>query len=133
MPISAVTFGTPYYVLMDGNRRIGPKLMPLESGISVTLIYGFSHHCPYDRFCRNSQLALKPYPLVKSYLRNQADNVLNLVVVDAVEPSEPHLHAVTMEAVLEAQENGATHVTAAFCLMFDEEVNAYRVKHEEKN
>jgi hypothetical protein len=32
-----------------------------------------------------------------------------------------------MEAVLEAQENRTTHVTAAYRLMFDQEAKAYRV------
>ena len=79
----------------------------------------------------NSQLALTPYPLVKVYLRNQAGapgDGLKLVVVDAAGPREPCLHAATMEAVLEAQENRTTHVTAAYRLMFDQEANAYRVE-----
>ena len=33
-----------------------------------------------------------------------------------------------MAAVLEAQENQTTHVTAAYRLIFDQEANAYRVE-----
>ena len=49
------------------------------------------------------------------------------MVIDAVGPTEPCLHAATIEAVLEAQENCTAHVTAAYRLTFDEEANAYRV------
>lgn len=36
MPMSAVVAGTPYYVLMDGNRRVGPKVAQLHSGIECS-------------------------------------------------------------------------------------------------
>lgn len=130
MPLSTVAASTPNYVLIDGNLRIGPKVVPLDAGMECSAIYGFSDKRPYDKFCANSQLALKPYPLVKGYLRNQIDapgDSLKLVVIDATGPSEPYLRAATIEAVLEAQESHATHVTAACRLTFDEEVNAYRV------
>ena len=79
----------------------------------------------------NNQLALKLYPLVKVYLRDQATapaDGLKLVVIDAAGPCEPYLRAATMEAVLEAQENRTPHVTTTYQLMFDHEANAYRVE-----
>ena len=130
MPLSTVAASTPNYVLIDGDLRIGPKVVPLDAGMECSAIYGFSDKRPYDKFCANSQLALKPYPLVKGYLRNQIDapdDSLKLVVSDAAGPSEPYLHAATIEAVLGAQESRAAHVTAAYRLTFDEEANAYRV------
>jgi hypothetical protein len=132
MPLSTVAASAPNYVLIDGNLRIGPKVVPLDAGIECSAIYGFSDKGPYDKFCTNSQLALKPYPLVKGYLRNQIDapDSLKLVVIDAAGPSEPCLHAATMEAVLQAQKSCAAHVTAAYRLTFDEEANAYRVDEE---
>ena len=131
MPMSAVLGATPYFVLMDGNRRIGPKIVPLDVGIECSPIYGFSNKDPYDRYCLNSQVALTPYPLVKGYLRKQAsapDAGLKLVVVDAAGPREPYLHAATMEAVLEAHENRMSHVTPAYRLVFDQQAEAYRVE-----
>jgi hypothetical protein len=131
MPLNAVVAGTPYYVLMDGSRRIGPQVVQSHSGIECSPIYGFSDKGPYDKFCANSQQALTPYPLVKVYLRSQADapgDGLKLVIVDAAGPSEPDLHAATMAAVLEAHVNRTAHVTAAHHLMFDREANAYRVQ-----
>lgn len=133
MPVNALVAVTPYYVLMDGNRRIGPKVVRLPSGIECSPIYGFSGKGPYDKFCTNAQLALKPYPLVKLYLRSQAetpDDGLKLVVLDAAGPREPCLHAATMEAALEAQENRAPQVIAAYRLLFDQEANAYRVEED---
>lgn len=133
MPPSTVAASTPNYVLIDGNLRIGPKVVPLDAGIERSAFYGFSDKRPYDRFCANSQLALKPYPLVKRYLRNQIDapdNSLKVVVIDATGPSQPYLRAATIEAVLEAQESHAVHVTAAYRLTFDEEANAYRVDEQ---
>jgi hypothetical protein len=94
-------------------------------------IYGFSGKVSYDTFLTNSQLALKPYPLVKGYLRNQTgvpSDELKIVVVDAAGPRDPHLRAVTLEAVLEAQENRTTHVTAAYQLTFVQNANAYSLE-----
>lgn len=130
IPQNATATRTPYYVLIESNRRIGPTVMPVPAGIGCTPIYGFSDKRPYDQFCRNCQRALTPYPLVKAYLREQSgtpSDHLKLVVVDAVGPREPYLYAATMAAVLAAQENHSTHVTAAFRLVFDQQTNAYRL------
>jgi hypothetical protein len=116
---------------MDGNRRIGPSVSPLNSGIECSAVYGFSQKGLYDNFCSHSQLELKPYPLVKGYLRNQdgaAGNDLKLVVVDAAGPDEPYLYAATMALVLEAQEKRTHEVTTEYRLIFDREANAYRVE-----
>ncbi len=131
IPRSATDAGTPYYVLLESNRRIGPKVVQFPAGMACAPIYGFSDKGPYDQFCSNSQLALTPYPLVKVYLREQAGTPgdgLKLVVVDAAGPCEPYLHAATMAAVLEAQENHTTHVTAGYRLIFDQEADAYRLE-----
>lgn len=131
MPMIAVAADTPTYVLMDGNRRIGPYVVQLPSGINCSPIYGFSTKGAYDKFSMNSELALKPYPLVKGYLRMRvgaSDNDLKLVILDAAGPREPRLRAATMEAVLKAQETGTTQVTAEYQLMFDQESRDYRVE-----
>ena len=125
---------TPRFVLMEGNRRIGPHVAPSPSGRDCSTIYGFSHKTPYEKFRANSTLSLTPYPLVKFYLRDQVggpENKLRLVVVDASGPSEPVLRAATMEAVLEAQENGTTRVSTRHRLNFDADISAYRL--EESN
>ena len=123
--------GTPYYVLMDGNCRIGPRIVQSHSGRECAPIYGFSDKAFYDEFCTNSQLALTPYPLVKVYLRDQASPQgagLKLVVIDAAGPREPYLDAATIAAVLEAQESRTARVTTSYRLTFDREANAYTVE-----
>jgi hypothetical protein len=70
--------------------------------------------------------------LVKGYLRRQIEKPnsgLQLVVLDASDPSDPLLHAATMSAVLEAQELGASHVAVTHHLLIDQQTNAYRL-HE---
>lgn len=121
---------TPYYVLMEGKRRVAPEVVPLPLGTLCSVVYGFSDKACYDRFCANSQLALVPYPLTRFYLQNQADTPgdrINLVVVDAAGPHESRLQAGTMEAVLQGQEERTPHVTAAYQLTLDPEAAAYRV------
>jgi hypothetical protein len=116
---------------MDGTQRIGPRVVQSASQINDSPIYGFSDKGPYDDFCANSQLALTPYPLVKVYLKSQIDapnDGVHLVVLDAAGPHDTCLHAATMEAVLEAQENRTTHMTVAYRLTFDREADAYRVE-----
>ncbi len=131
IPSSATVAHTPYYVLMESNRRLGPKVVQSPAGMACEPIYGFSDKGTYNRFCSNSQLALTPYPLVKVYLREQArtpGDGLKLVVVDAAGPREPCLRAATMAAVLAAQENHTTHLAAAYRLAFDPEADAYRLE-----
>ena len=72
MSTNSVVGGTPYYVLMEGFHRVGPKVVQLHAAVECSPVYGFSSKGSYDKFCTNSELALKPYPLVKGYLRNQA-------------------------------------------------------------
>lgn len=115
---------------MEANRRIGPEVAPISPGTACTAIFGFSEKGPYDTFCTNCERALTPYPLIKGYLRTEvgaAGGGLKLVVIDAAGPRETHMRAATIEAVLEAQEKRATHVTAAYQLTFDQEAGGYRV------
>lgn len=131
MTVMAVIGGTPQYVLMDENRRIGPTVMPLLSGAEFSADYGFSGKRAYDKFCEGSRLTLRPYPLVEGNLRNQAavpDDGLKLVVVDATGPHDPCLHAATIEAVLEAQANRTTSIRAEHRLLFDQSAKAYRME-----
>ena len=53
--MTAVSVRTPHYVLIDGNLRIGPKVVLLHAGIECSPIYGFSDKGPYDEFCKNSE------------------------------------------------------------------------------
>lgn len=130
MPMDSGQANTPYYVLMDGNRRIGPLIAPLPPGTACAPIYGFSGADAYHAFRKNSNLPLTPYPLVKVYLRTHAadagDNV-KLVVVDAAGPGEPCLFAATIGAVLEAHEKRNASVNTNYSLTLDRETSSYSV------
>ena len=56
--MTAQLVNTPYYVLLDGKQRLGPKLLRPRAGPEGVAIYGFSDKPPYDLFCANSELAL---------------------------------------------------------------------------
>lgn len=132
MVINETCVGTPYYVLLDREGRIGPRVVRSESESECSAIYGFADKDPYDAFCTNSGWKLRPYPLVKGFLQNQlnaADGRLQLVALDAVGPSQPILHATTMAAVLEAHEAKVTNIYADYRLEFDEQLGGYRVQH----
>ncbi len=129
--MSALLVNTPCYVLLDGKQRLGPKLLARRGGLEYVAIYGFSDKQPYDLFCANCNLPLTPYPLVKGYLKNQIaepGEAVHLVVVDAAGPQESELNAATINAVLEAQEQKASHVSISFQLMLDPGSQAYRVQ-----
>ena len=134
--IEKSSVATPHYVLMDGKNRIGPSVTRGPCANTCLAIYGFSGKLAYDRFQRNSKQKLTPYPLVKGYLSNQiaADNEadakessLKLVVLDAAGPDDPQLFAVTMQAVLDAQEDRIPQVTASHRLTFAPEHSTYQI------
>lgn len=128
--MNALAVSTPRYVLRHQNTGIGPSLSSTHSGPRYTAIYAFSDKQPYDVFCKNSQQALVPYPLVARYLSNQlaeAGDTIPLLVIDAAGPNEPYLHAATYTAVLEAIEKREALVSTSFSLEFDPSEQAYRV------
>ncbi|GAA4440213.1 hypothetical protein GCM10023155_44760 [Bremerella cremea] len=88
-----------------------------EAGVKSTVIYGFSNRDAYEQFCKGSQLALKPNTLVKGYLCNE---------LDATGPEESCKTAAGFRAVLEAQESGASRVTADYQLSLTGETDCYR-------
>jgi len=130
MPTNVDVVDTPFYVLLEGSHRIGPHVVGSES---ESFIYGFSDNGPYNKFCANSELSLKPYPLVKGYLRNQVGVACTkFIVIDAEGPRQTSLRAATVKAVLEAQESRSLQVPTACCLIFDKEANVYRKPLEDQ-
>jgi len=129
MSTKTVDAGTAHYVLMEGKERIGPKLLPLDHDVECLVIYGFSDKKPYEIFCKNSERALTPYPLVRFYLQSQVDEKdarLKLVVLDAVEPRAPILNAATMQELLTAHISGSKTLVASHQLVFDDNSSAYK-------
>ena len=123
-------YSTPQYVLLDVNRRIGPKLKPSDSKTGHTAIYGFTDKSFYDAFRLNTTQPLIPYPLVKRYLTKMiedAGDTLSLIVIDASGPSELTLHAAAIADVLEAHVKGDKKVSATHQLTFDAASSSYKV------
>ncbi len=121
---------TPYFCQMDGQRPIGP-VTTVHGGVECEAIYGFSSKRMYDHFCSRSPSKLKPYPLVKVYLRNQVERTdagLKLIVIDAAGLDESFLSAATATAVLEAHENQSAVVCAAYRLVFQPQTTTYLVR-----
>lgn len=122
---------TPNYVLLEGQTRIGPRVVPLTAGPEVLVVYGFSDKEPYDRFTANSGRALRPYPLVTGYLSEpggQVDDRLRLVVIDATGPDDKCLRATKMEIIAEAQKSHQSHLPDTHRLLFDETASAYSIE-----
>ncbi len=140
MLVSELVIATPYYLLIHNKEPLGPSVANFGS-LECVAIFGFSGKASYDEFSCASPLQLAPYPLVKGYLRNQVgisgprkagERCLKIVALDASGPCEPHLYAVTMEAVLEAHEQGATHISWTHHLTFDSAADAYQLTESQK-
>lgn len=122
---------TPNYVLLFDKQKIGPSVIDSEATAYGVVVYGFTDEVGYRAFMANSQKLLMPYPLVKTYLRDQLSDHgtdLKLVVVDAAGPQELQVKAVTMQAVLNALEAKSTHMTATHDLEYVPADDSYRVK-----
>jgi hypothetical protein len=130
VPTDVDAADTPFYVLTDGSRWIRPQVAGVKS---EAFIYGFSDKGFYDDFCANCDLLLKPYPLVKGYLRNQVGAECDtFIVIDADGPRQTLLYAATVQAVLEAQESRSLKVAIVRRLIFDKKTNVYRKPPEDQ-
>ncbi len=128
---SIIPAKTPNYVLLDGQTRIGPKILPASDRPEVTVVYGFSDKEPYDRFMANSDRPLRPYPLVTGYLSEpgqQTDEILRLVVIDAHGPDDKCLRATNLLVVHDAQQGRQPHLADTHRLVFDETFQAYTLE-----
>lgn len=130
MAPNAVTAATPRYLLLDAGVRLGPPVLQPKSGSECTATFGFSSKEYFDRFCKNTESALTPYPLVKVFLRNEANSAAptrRVMVLDAIGPNEQQFDATTIKAVLNAHENEAPRVTTTHCLTRDPDTDRYRI------
>jgi hypothetical protein len=123
---------TPFFVLMENKKRVGPQIDFDESQaadqLAPLVIYGFSDKSQYIRFCENSSLALTPYPLVKFYLRDETSRnpkQMKLVVLNASGPDVPSLDAAYMNDVLDAHEQDRRELVSSVRLVRDEKTGHY--------
>ena len=118
----------PQYVLLFDKQRIGPTIAENEIATHSVVIYGFSDEHGYGKFIASSGRRLTPFPLVKTYLRDQLSDhqdSLKLIVVDAEDAAQPTVNAVTMQAVLVAFEQLLKHVNATHLLTYTELSKTY--------
>jgi len=121
----------PRYVLLRQQKKVGPAFLVSETSPKYEGIYAFTNKVPYDVFCKNSPLGLTPYPLVKRYLQEQCsgtDNSIKLVIIDATDPSEAKLKAVSMRSVLETMDDETKPLVASYTIHLDQASKAYRVE-----
>ena len=128
MAAQTVTCETPRYVLHEDRQPIGPNVVPHSQGSGCLAIYGFSGKPAYDAFIAASQGDLRPYPLMKGYLRNrlvEEHETTCVVIVDAAGPVDVGVDAATMENVLAAQDKAAPQLASDFHLTFCPTRQAY--------
>ncbi len=139
MSSNNVVVATPRYVLLIDNEKMGPTVLLGDPDLRCVAIYGFSDKGPYDEFRENGDLALRPYPLVEDYLRNQLSNdngneseCLRLVVLDSSSPDERFVYAASMQAVLDSMIKRKPDVPAEYKLSLVKANGVYRLdnKHQ---
>ncbi|GAA4441751.1 hypothetical protein GCM10023155_47950 [Bremerella cremea] len=129
------SFATPKYVLMDEQKRVGPRLEEGISHSSYRVIYGFSDSHAYERFRSHNTNDYRPYPLVKGYLREQLQSDserIGLIVLNAVSACDEQLNAAAMDNVLQALEASEAKVSSRYRLTYDAATLAYQVDEHDK-
>ena len=131
------TTSTPFFVLKSGNQAIHPTIEFADQDTNCVCVYGFSAKPVYDKFIKNTEQHLTPYPLVKGYLANQVAestssgnerNDLRLVILDATDFEQPVLSAAKMGTVLLAHQEKAKQVPIEYELIFDPKTTCYSFK-----
>ena len=129
MTNDSVICDTPRYVLLEDREPIGPWVAEDSSQSGSHVIYGFSCKHTYDVFTSNCDKELRPYPLMKGYLRNRIEeeaDEFHLVVIDAVTPNDDCLTVATMDNVLAAQDAGGQRMTNGFYVRRDTQSTEYQ-------
>lgn len=131
MAINTLSISTPRYLLMGSDGPIGPAVIQPESNTRSSVVFGFSSKEKYDLFCATSQVALRPYPLLKGHLNNQTDSTgkqITLVCVDPVGSAEAGYQATTAESLVEALRTSSEQVTVDFHLIANNQGSAYQLR-----
>jgi hypothetical protein len=103
----------PLYVLLEENAPIRVQLVALDAEESQQTLYAFSDKKQYDAFTAATTRDLRPYPLVKGYLRNQLttiDDGVRFVAIDAPAPNLEQLNVASIESVIDAFEKKSGQV-----------------------
>ncbi len=140
MTSNNIAVATPRYVLLIDTEKMGPTVLLGDPDSRCVAIYGFSDKGPYDEFRANGDLALRPYPLVEGYLRNQLSNdngneseCLRLVVLDSSSPDERFVYAASMQAVLDSMTNQKPSVLAEYKLSLVQRNGVYQLDDNQQS
>ncbi len=103
----------PFYLLLESTEPLIVALMRDESEEALLAFYGFSDKPYYDHFCAATNRDLRPYPLVKGFLRRRladpADRV-RYIAINAADPFSDRLEVATIESVLQSFERNSKTV-----------------------
>jgi hypothetical protein len=116
--MSGQTALTPNYLLYEDGRPISTLLKIPHTGETATAVYGFSDKPMYDRFCMATTRRLTPFPLVKTYLRNQLKlkpNEAKFMALDASSCDSSNLDIATMVSVLDSLEHKTNRTETISC------------------
>jgi hypothetical protein len=101
------------YVLLKDKQPLGPSVVADPDGTKQRVLFGFSDKGPYDTFIANASEGLRPYPLVKGYLKGLLE-IKGLsepvIVIDALSETASSFHAVTVQSVIESMESNCSSI-----------------------
>jgi hypothetical protein len=107
------------YVLLKEKQPLGPAVVADRDGTKQRVLFGFSDKGPYDTFMANAQGGLRPYPLVKGFLKGllaDEDAINPVIVLDALSENAPFFHAATVQSVIACMEANASNIPIALRL-----------------
>ena len=111
--MNPLTTKTPMYVLLKDKQPLGPSVVADPDGTKQRVLFGFSDKGPYDTFIANASEGLRPYPLVKGYLKGLLE-IKGLsepvIVIDALSETASSFHAVTVQSVIESMESNCSSI-----------------------
>jgi hypothetical protein len=131
MTINALSVATPRYLLLGSDGPVGPDVIQLKPDTDSFAVFGFSSKERYDRFCAATELALRPYPLMRGHLRKPPEFTgkrITLICVDSSGPVEAEFQATTADSLVLAMETGSDQVPINFHLIARQQDGAYTLQ-----
>lgn len=131
MTSNTSTVAKPRYLLLGSDGPVGPELIRLTTDTDSSAVFGFSSKEHYDRFCAATELALRPYPLMKGHLRRPPEYTGDRITVICVDPGGPvevEFQATSAESLLLAIETGSDEVPIQFHLIGSPQGSAYTLQ-----
>lgn len=125
------TTKTPMYLLLKDKQPIGPSIVPDRDGTKQRVLFGFSDKGPYDVFIASGTEGLRPYPLVKGYLKGLLEEKASsepVIVIDASSATAPSFHAATVQSVVACMESNVSSIPITLRLDLVPDSGEYQVR-----